>query len=325
MVTVHISALLLEDSDAYTILIKQLIMKTFSDLLNDAAKKGNVLKELTPLDQKKLKTALLEEYKVIASFCERHGLVVFLGGGSCLGAVRHKGFIPWDDDLDLNMPRADYDKLIALIEQGRFPEGYEFSFPSKMHDCKNPFLKIYVEGTKNIEIYDIGTSFPKGINIDIFPMENVPNKKLIRFIKALFFEVINVITISVFYYENRNSKLEEFINADEDLRKMYLTRCLLGRLFSWIGHKTLAYWTDKIAQHDKETGLVTYPTGRRHYIGEIMPRSVFLPVSKGVFEGIEVNLPGQPEKYLENLYGKTYMQVPPPEKRERHFVVEFKI
>lgn len=300
-------------------------MKTFSDLLNDAARKSNVLKELSPQDQKLLKEALLEEYKVISDFCEKHGLVVFLGGGSCLGAVRHKGYIPWDDDLDLNMPRADYNKLIELIEQGAFPDGYEFSYPSKKHDSKNPFLKIYVKGTKNVEIYDVGTSFPKGINIDIFPMENVPSNKVVRYVKAFCFEIVNVIAVSAFYYENRNPELERFVNADEDLKKMYRTRCLLGKLFCWIGHKRLTYWADKIAQHSKDTGYVTYPTGRRHYLGEIMPKSVFLPVSKGMFEGIEVNLPAQPETYLENLYGKTYMQVPPPEKRERHFIVEFKI
>lgn len=300
-------------------------MKTFSDLLNDAASKTSLLREMSPSEQLQLKYALLEEYKVIADFCEKHGLVVFLGGGSCLGAVRHKGYIPWDDDLDLNMPRADYDKLIALIEQGEFPDGYEFSYPSKNIDCKAPFLKIYKKETKNVEIFDIGTDFPKGIFIDIFPMENVPSSGIIRYLKAWCFEVINVIAVSVFFYENQNPEFTDFVNADEELKKMYKTRCIIGRVFGWIGHRRLAYWADRIAHYEKEGEFVTYPSGRRHYLGEIMPRFVFLPVSKGMFEGVEVNLPAQPEKYLENLYGKNYMQVPPPEKRERHFIVEFKL
>ena len=300
-------------------------MKSFTDLLNIAARKSHILKELTPQEQKQLKTALLEEYKVIAEFCEKHGLIVFLGGGSCLGAVRHRGFIPWDDDLDLNMPRADYDRLIVLIEQGEFPDGYEFSYPSKDKDCKSPFLKIYKKGTKCIEIFDIGTNFPRGIFIDIFPMENVPSSGIQRFFKAWCFEIVNAIAVSVFFYENQNPEFEKFVSVDEELKKVYNTRCLIGRMFSWIGHRRIAYWADRMACHEIEGDLVTYPSGRRHYKGEMMPRSVFLPVSKGVFEGVEVNLPGQPKRYLENLYGKTYMQLPPEEKRERHFVVEFKL
>ena len=299
-------------------------MKTFRDLLNDAARKSNILKELTEQEQQQLRAELIEEYKVIADFCSQHGLTIFLGGGSCLGAIRHKGFIPWDDDLDLNMPRTDYNSLIELIEQGAFPDGYEFSYPSKHHDCKNPFLKIYIKGTKNVEIYDIGTPFPKGISIDIFPMDNVPANKIARRVKAYCFEVVNAIAVSTFYYENQNSTFASFVSTSPELIRMYRTRCRLGKMFSWIGHKKLAYWADKIAQYTKEGEFVTYPNGRRHYMGEIMPRSVFLPVSKGTFEGLEVSLPNQPNKYLENLYGKTYMQLPPEDKRERHFVVDFK-
>lgn len=299
-------------------------MKSFINLLNETARKSHVLKELTAEEQHQLKSALLEEYKVIADFCDEHGLIVFLGGGSCLGAVRHKGFIPWDDDLDLNMPRADYDKLVALIEQGAFPDGYEFSYPSKDKDCKSPFMKIFKKGTKNVEIFDIGTPFPKGISIDIFPMDNVPSTRIVVKMKALCFEIINTIAVSTFYYENQNPIFTSFVNSNPELKRMYRIRCRLGMLFSWIGHKRLAYWVNGFAQCKKEGELVTYPTGRRHYMGEIMPRSVFLPVSKGTFEGLEVSLPNQPNKYLENLYGKTYMQLPPEDKRERHFVVDLK-
>ena len=246
-------------------------MKTFTDLLNEAARKSHVLRELTSDEQRQLKLALLEEYKVIAKFCEENNLTLFLGGGSCLGAVRHKGYIPWDDDIDLNMPRADYDKLINLIEQGLFPKGFEFSYPSKYRDCKNPFLKIFVSGTKNIEIHDIGTDFPKGISIDIFPMENVPESKILRKIKAYCYEIILFTAVSNFFYENQNPKFQSFVDIDKDLKRMYRIRCLVGWLFHHMGHRRLAYWADRLAQCKTEGELVTYPSGRRHYMGEIAP------------------------------------------------------
>ena len=74
------------------------------------------VRELSESESSQLKRTLLEMYRDISFACEKEGLTLFLGGGSCLGAVRHKGFIPWDDDLDLNMLRMDYDMFPAALE-----------------------------------------------------------------------------------------------------------------------------------------------------------------------------------------------------------------
>ena len=94
-------------------------MLAYKNFLNEAAKKYAGLKELTPEESKALKNCLLDIYKHVAHVCMAHNLVIMLGGGSCLGAVRHQGFIPWDDDMDLMMPRTDYEQLIELCEQGK--------------------------------------------------------------------------------------------------------------------------------------------------------------------------------------------------------------
>ena len=97
-------------------------MKSDSELMNELAKRTDYLRELTEEESK-----ALDMYVDIARLCEQHQLTVMLCGGSCLGAIRHKGFIPWDDDLDLLMPRHDYEQLIRLLEQGALGKNYEFN------------------------------------------------------------------------------------------------------------------------------------------------------------------------------------------------------
>ena len=83
-------------------------MKSYKELLNENAQKTG-LRQLTEEESTEMKDVLMKMYQVVAQVCAEHGLTIMLCGGSCLGAIRHQGFIPWDDDLDLCMPRRDYD------------------------------------------------------------------------------------------------------------------------------------------------------------------------------------------------------------------------
>ena len=82
-------------------------MKSDSELMNELAHKTNYLHEMTSSESSAMKRALLDIYRDVAKLCEKEGLTLMLSGGSCLGAIRHKGFIPWDDDLDVMMRRDD--------------------------------------------------------------------------------------------------------------------------------------------------------------------------------------------------------------------------
>lgn len=101
-------------------------MKSDSELMNELAHKTNYLHEMTSSESSAMKRALLDIYRDVAKLCEKEGLTLMLSGGSCLGAVRHKGFIPWDDDLDVMMRRDDYERLIRLCKEGRLGDKYEF-------------------------------------------------------------------------------------------------------------------------------------------------------------------------------------------------------
>ena len=98
-------------------------MKSTNDFLLESSKNSNIFYELTPKEQILLRNELLSIYKDIKAICQKYNLTHMLGGGSVLGAVRHKGFIPWDDDIDLYVPRKDYDKLLALrhdLDESKF-------------------------------------------------------------------------------------------------------------------------------------------------------------------------------------------------------------
>ncbi|MGM9579929.1 MAG: LicD family protein, partial [Anaerovibrio sp.] len=84
-------------------------------------------------------------YCDIKAVCDKYNLTIVLGGGSALGAVRHKGFIPWDDDLDLNMPRKDYEKLLSVLE-AELGKEYYFSAPHTK-GVESQFLKIHKKDT----------------------------------------------------------------------------------------------------------------------------------------------------------------------------------
>ena len=294
-------------------------MKTDIQIMNELAHKTDVLKPITQKESDKLKSILLEMYKAISSLCDRYGLVYMLGGGSCLGAIRHKGFIPWDDDLDMMMPRDSYEELIDHLISGELGPEFEFSYPQKNEDSRNPFLKVFKKGTFDIELQNINTPFPKGVFIDIFPIDSAPSSKIGQRIKGFISDLIRRISTSVLYSEYPSDEYSAFMALDEEANKRYKQRLIVGKIFGIIKHKTWVFWFDCFVKSSRNTGYWTIATGRKGYCGETLPQSVFVPTTTSSFEGIVTNIPADYDTYLKSLY-RNYMQIPPENKRERHQV-----
>lgn len=299
-------------------------MKTDTQIMNEAAINSCYLHVISDTEAKALKELLLTMYKDISKLCDQHGLIYMMGGGTCLGAIRHKGFIPWDDDLDIMMPRASYEELIQLVSAGALGEDYEYDAPNPDKDCKNPFLKIYRRNTLDVEITSETAPGPKGIYIDVFPMDYAPDNLLLRRIKGFLSDFLHAVCSCVLYTEYPSERYKEFMTQTKEGKSRYRLRMFFGKLFRIISHKQWVWWFDQLNAKSLKSRHLTIPTGRKHYMDETMPIEVFLPTQKGLFEGEEVNLPADYHTYLTSLYSN-YMETPPVEKRERHFVYQLSL
>lgn len=257
-------------------------------------------------EQKSLMLALLRRFD---AFCAEHGLRYFLSGGTLLGAVRHQGFIPWDDDIDVMMPRPDYERLLSLCG-GRLdgPEGYiDVLFPQPGGTYLYPFAKLADSRTVSIE-KKIGQKAPLGVYADIFPIDGLPSGELATRLWYARMEVYK--------------KLHQYASLETLPRPGRRYRRVLRRLLVEPARRRgAAYWAvkmDRLARRrplDRSTrcGVFVWGYARR----EIMDKAGFFDEVRLPFEGGLFAAPARYDDYLRSLYGE-YRQLPPAEQRVCH-------
>ena len=254
---------------------------------------------------KQLQQIELKMLEVFLQICEKENLRYYLLGGTLLGAVRHKGFIPWDDDIDIGMPRADYEKFLASA--GKYLPSYYFlqtlhtepDFPfsfAKMRDNRTVYQE---EALAKLNIHH-------GVWIDIFPLDLYPK---------------NDFWVDIYHRFLQKRVSCRFIEKNS----------LKTKFFKLLSYFVCPSWKEAVKRRDRlmRTAASQSPL-TANWCGawgkkEIMPTQWYGEGSNLVFENLQVKGPKEYDKWLTQIYGN-YMQLPPIEKRVvRHNPSEIKL
>lgn len=249
--------------------------------------------------QEKCLGVLLEIDRV----CKLAGIQYYIYSGTLLGAVRHGGFIPWDDDIDIVMMRDQYEKFPAACERYLNHAQYELQTIQSDPMACNGWMKLHDSHTAFI---DGGRrkGAMEGINVDIFPVDNAPDNEFVLKIRA---KIINNMN---FFYQYRFMK-----HSKDTSLKWKLFYFAIGCIPPWNEMKFKTKYEQFIKRYNKKSTKRVVYFSNANYMLKVVPKECFDGVEMVNFEGYQFPAPGNWKKVLEIRYGPDYM-TPPPE-RER--------
>lgn len=263
------------------------------------------------LSQDEIKDGEVSILRAFHEFCENNHLVYSLAYGTLIGAVRHKGFIPWDDDIDVVMPRPDYDRFIQLAVSDVFPKGCRVQ-ATEVDGFIQSFAKV-IDPTISVKSGRNRSETEEWLWIDVFPVDGLPEQKKER--SSLFFK----------------AKVYGALSVADQLDPSYKSTFAMQLVASVFGpiarHSSLGSW----AATKLKKLSISYPFGMTEKAGvigwgfgqsEVFPTSWFTDRILLPFEGHRFYCPRHYDAMLSSQYGD-YMTLPPEDKRVTHVLTAF--
>lgn len=270
-----------------------------------------------PEELKKMQRVTAYALREFDRVCKALDLRYVVWAGTCIGAVRHHGFIPWDDDVDVAMCRSDYDRFLREA-----PKVLKKDFT--IENARNtdyfpiPFSYLSIKGTVNVPYFFQGCKWERGIGIDIFPLDTVSENLSIRrrqLLRTWFWGRLGILSATS----------RPYLPFDGVKKKLVYFACSIVHFFLNLFHVSTALiqkkWESAAMLASNENPVIVADFSDRSPMNWSARIDELFPANDGPFENFSVKIPYQYDTLLTREYG-SYMELPPYEQRKNHYPVK---
>ncbi len=262
---------------------------------------------LTPEKLRELQVCELDGLVYFDEFCRRHELTYYLCGGCLIGALRHGGFIPWDDDVDVLMPRPDYEKFLEIYSKEKPSDRFVLLDDSTGETYSGNIFAVLSDTNHTlVKEYQQDMDIPKGLPLDIFPIDGLAEGKFARLVQY-FWTMVYSLFRSQIIPVNQGSVLKL---GSKILLGIFKSKKLRFKIWKYAEKRMTRYSFD-------ESTCVAELCAGFYFMKKVYPRSIYDGTTELEFEGHKFLVMKNYDEYLRIPFGD-YMQLPPEEERIPH-------